>query len=279
MADKIALVNMKGGVGKSTLAANLAWEMATGPWYRRVLAVDLDPQFNCSQYLMGAAQMETIIGDGSPTVWDIFEQFTQTPGRSRQTLDPAKAVYPIYGPDRQGGSISLIPSRLELSQTLKNPAQKEGLLSAAIGKLEDQYDLIVLDCAPTDSVLTTAAYLTADAILVPVRPEFLSTIGLPLMEKSLAEFSNQHDQAPDILGLVFNAMSNYTPGELDSEHQVREVARDKGWRVFDAQVRYSRSFPSSARQGEPIFWTRYARSKTKQNFHEFAREFAQCLAM
>ena len=44
MAIKIALVNMKGGVGKSTLAANLAWEMATTPWDKRVLVVDLDPQ-------------------------------------------------------------------------------------------------------------------------------------------------------------------------------------------------------------------------------------------
>ena len=276
MAIKIALVNMKGGVGKSTLAANLAWEMATTPWDKRVLVVDLDPQFNCSQYLMGAEQMQTIIDKELPTAWDVFEQFTQAPGRSTRTLDPADAVHPIYN---DAGSISLIPSRLELSQTLKNPAQKEGLLKAAIGKIEDQYDLIVLDCAPTDSILTTAAYLTADYILVPIRPEFLSTIGLPLLEKSLEEFSNQHDQAPDILGLVFNAMSNYTPGELDSEHQVRAVARDKGWPVFDAQVSYSKSFPSSARQGEPIFWTKYARSKTKRNFHKFAKEFARCLGM
>ena len=277
MADKIALINMKGGVGKSTLAANLAWEMATGPWFKRVLVVDLDPQFNCSQYLMGASKMEAIIDDESPTVWDIFEQHTQAPGRSKRTLDPADAVQHIYRPPNQQGSVSLIPSRLELSQTLKNPAMKEGLLKAAIAKLEDQYDLIVLDCAPTDSVLTTAAYLTADAILVPVRPEFLSTIGLPLLETSLHEFSSQHDRAPDVLGLVFNAMSEYVPGELQSEHQVRAVARAKGWRVFNAQVRYSKSFPSSARQGSPIFWTTYAHDKTKQNFHEFAREFATCL--
>ena len=46
MAQKIALINMKGGVGKSTLAVNLAWEMATEPWHKSVLVVDLDPQFN-----------------------------------------------------------------------------------------------------------------------------------------------------------------------------------------------------------------------------------------
>ena len=51
MAYKVALINMKGGVGKSTLAVNLAWAMATAPWQKRVLVVDLDPQFNSSQYL------------------------------------------------------------------------------------------------------------------------------------------------------------------------------------------------------------------------------------
>ena len=66
MAHKVALINMKGGVGKSTLAVNLAWEMATAPWHKSVLVIDLDPQFNCSQYLIGARQIEGIISDGHP---------------------------------------------------------------------------------------------------------------------------------------------------------------------------------------------------------------------
>lgn len=47
MARKVALINMKGGVGKSTLAVQLAWEIATAPWNKNVLVIDLDPQFNC----------------------------------------------------------------------------------------------------------------------------------------------------------------------------------------------------------------------------------------
>ena len=81
MARKVALINMKGGVGKSTLTANLAWEIATEPWDKKVLVIDLDPQFNCSQYLIGAGRMEDIISNGRPTVWDVFEQLTAVPGR------------------------------------------------------------------------------------------------------------------------------------------------------------------------------------------------------
>ena len=275
MAQKIALINMKGGVGKSTLAANLAWEMATGPWHQRVLVIDIDPQFNCSQYLMGARRMEAIISSGQPTVWDIFEQLTAVPGRPRSELEPSEAVFNVFSSRYSGGSIDLMPSRLELSQTLRNPTGKEQLLNLAVGQIEDDYDLVVIDCAPTESILTTAAYLVADYILVPVRPEFLSTIGLPLLEQSLNEFEVRYPgKSPTVLGLVFNAISDYSPEELTSRNEVRSVARQSSWPVFDEQVVYSRSYPKSAREGRPIFGTSYARTTTKRNFHNFAREFA-----
>ena len=120
MAHKVALINMKGGVGKSTLAANLAWEMATYPWHKSVLVIDLDPQFNCSQYLMGAHRIEEIISEGHPTIWDIMEQYTAVPGRPSSSLDASNAVVNIYNPRNQG-SIHLLPSRIELSLTLRNP--------------------------------------------------------------------------------------------------------------------------------------------------------------
>ena len=59
MAVKTSLINMKGGVGKSTLTVNLAWHFAAQlKWSKRVLVVDLDPQFNTSQYLLGVSEYE-----------------------------------------------------------------------------------------------------------------------------------------------------------------------------------------------------------------------------
>ena len=275
MAHKVALINMKGGVGKSTLAVNLAWEMATNPWNKNVLVVDLDPQFNCSQYLVGVRGIEQIVANDHPTVWDILEQHTSVPGRPSLTLDPASAVVHVFNA-RNTGSIDLIPSRLELSQSLRNPNGKEHLLKDSITQLEDVYDVVLIDCAPTESVLTESAYLVADYILIPVRPEFLSTIGLPLLEQSLDEFGLLHPgESPEILGVVFNAISEYSPEEVTSRSSVRQIAIKNGWPIFEQQVAYSRSFPKSAREGEPIFWTSYARTTVKANFHSFAREFAQ----
>jgi chromosome partitioning protein len=68
-----------------------------------------------------------------------------------------------------GKVIDLIPSQLELSLTLKNPSQKEHLLANFIDSIESKYDLILIDCAPTESVLTTAAYLSVNNILIPVK--------------------------------------------------------------------------------------------------------------
>ena len=270
---------MKGGVGKSTLAANLAWEMATRPWHKSVLVIDIDPQFNCSQYLMGVQRVEETIAAGHPTVWDIMEQYTAVPGRPSKPIDVSTAVVNIYAV-RNRGSIDLIPSRIELSLTLRNPSGKEQLLKQAVEQLEDSYDLVIIDCAPTESVLTRSAYLAADYVLIPVRPEFLSTIGLPLLEESLNGFRAQYPtESPEVLGLVFNAISGYSPEELTSRNEVQQVARTTGWPIFDEQITYSRSFPKSAREGEPIFWTSYARTKTKQNFHSFAREFADRLGI
>ena len=266
---------MKGGVGKSTLAANIAWALATSPWRKRVLVVDLDPQFNCSQYLLGVAQVSLALNQNVPTVWDIFEQYTTVPGRSNvQQFDPRDAVMQVYR-SRVNGSIDLIPSRLELSQTLKNPTGKEQLLGQAISLIEHEYDLIVIDCAPTDSILTTAAYFAVDNLLVPVRPEFLSTVGLPLLEQSLIDFAHRYSgQAPSVLGVVFNAMSNYSPEEVTSRREVVDVANKNNWYVFERGIRYSKSFPRGAREGRPLFSTSYARTTVKQNFNLFASELA-----
>ena len=275
MAYKVALINMKGGVGKSTLAANLAWEMALAPRSKKVLVIDMDPQFNCSQYLMGLQRMETHLSNNRPTVWDVFEQLTAVPGRPSTPLNPAEAVVNVHRRQR-GGSIDLMPSRLELSQTLRNPTGKEQLLKQSVDQLEGDYDIVIIDCPPTDSILTVAAYLVADYILVPVRPEFLSTIGLPLLEQSLNEFETRYPgDRPEVLGLVFNAISGYSPEEARSKNAVRLIAGQSNWPIFDAEVVYSRSFPTSARKGSPIFNTSYARTKTKQNFHSFATEFAR----
>jgi chromosome partitioning protein len=166
VATTVALINMKGGVGKSTLAVNLGWQL-TGivGQDHNVLVVDLDPQFNASQYLLGSQDYrKKIVDPKRATIWDVFEQQTRTPGAGvPKRLVPTDAIITVQKwPENR---LDLLPSTLELAWSLKQPAQKEQLLAKFLEKVKDDYDLILIDCAPTESVLTTAAYLASDYVL------------------------------------------------------------------------------------------------------------------
>lgn len=189
MSRVISIINMKGGVGKSTLTVNIAHYLcAAAKRATKILVVDLDPQFNASQYLLGVSRYENIVlKDERPTVWDIFEQAARTPGLKASGRDLTTSIISVRK-WTNGGKLDLIASQLELSYTLKNPSQKEHLLAGFLDHTAGDYDLVLIDCAPTESVLTTAAYLASQTILIPVKPEFLSTIGLPLIKQSLDEF-------------------------------------------------------------------------------------------
>lgn len=267
---------MKGGVGKSTLTVNLAWHLAGYlSWSKKVLVVDLDPQFNASQYLVGVTKYQNIISNSKPTVWDVFEQHTRTPTGKRGIVEPDEAIRNIVT-FTSGSKIDLLPSRLELSLSLKSPSQKENLLPKFLNKIKENYDVILIDCAPTESVLTTAAYLSSDYILVPVKPEYLSTIGLPLLVNSLEDFKEEHEESSlELLGIVYNGSTDYSPEEDKSKREVGNLATKNNWYVFNSEIPYSRSYPKGAREGKPIFRTSYARTKTAAKFKKFADEFAK----
>jgi chromosome partitioning protein len=168
-----------------------------------------------------------------------------------------------------------------LALSLRTPyQQKEEELGRAIGSLRADYDLILIGCAPTESILTTAAYLATDFLLIPVKPEFLSTIGLPLLQQSMRQFESDYPGHPlQVAGIVFNATTEYSPEEYLAKSDVRDIATRNGWHVFDAEVAYSRSYPKSARVGRAIFHTPHSRKLQHRRFFAFASEFARRIAL
>src|ERR1043166_4114313 len=138
MATKVSIINMKGGVGKSTLCAQLAWHFsAKWGWDKRVLVVDLDPQFNVSQYVLGVQRYQKeVISADRPTIWDVFEQATRAPGLKSSGRSLSDAVLRVVSYD-DGALLDIIPSQLELSYTLKNPNQKDHLLSQFLESVEE----------------------------------------------------------------------------------------------------------------------------------------------
>lgn len=267
MSIVVSLINMKGGVGKTTLTVNLAFEAARRG--KKTLVVDLDPQSNASQYLMGPSGYKSFIDGQELSVKEIFEQFS--------TLNPNQTN--IAGRDlikQRKANLFYIPSTLELSWTLKNPSQKENLLNRFLKREASDFDIILIDCPPTESMFSTAAYLASEYVLIPVVAEYLSTVGLPLMARSLDAFHRQYEtDHPEVAGIVFNAIDdqNNNPESRKAASDAIDLAAGEGWYIFDCEIGYSRSYPRGPRAGTPIAYTDYARWDVKQEFSAFANEF------
>jgi chromosome partitioning protein len=176
MTVSVSLINMKGGVGKTTLAMQLAH--AASRRDLRTLAVDLDPQSNLSQALLTPDKYVKLLRSKRPTIVQLFESYLPPSGEDGSPRKFEISDLIVKGVGYWSDSkLDLIPSRLELSHTLKNPTGKERRLAKALAKVAKNYDLILIDCAPTESILTEAAYHASRYALVPVKPEFLATIG------------------------------------------------------------------------------------------------------
>lgn len=276
MALCVSLINMKGGVGKTTIATQLAW-YAVRQLDKKVLVIDLDPQSNASQSLMSPQTYVDYLNADGLTVVDLFEQFTPTGTAtgSPKTLKVNDVIHKRVEYD-DGSLLHIVPSRLELSWTLRNPTGKETLLPRFVAKIEDRYDLIVIDCSPTDSILTDAAYHSSRYVLVPIRAEFLASIGFPLLNRSIKAFQDRHDNhVIEVCGLVFN---DYARGDVKLEHRVakkdvREKSAAHGWYVFKNDIPHSDSYFRAVREGMPIEITKGTRDKVRGEFAKFADEF------
>lgn len=279
MTVAVSLINMKGGVGKTTLASQLAH--AADADGLRVLAVDLDPQSNLSHSIMGAHEYVRHVGDNRPTVVQIFEDYVPATGTggTPRPINLNDIILRRAGYGRES-KLDLIPSRLELSRTLKNPTGKERRLAKGCARMSSQYDLIIIDCAPTESILTDAAYFASRYVVVPVKPEYMATIGLPLLARSVRDFKFENeDHDLDIAGLVVNEQSEYADNEEKqrSIQEIREAAGEHGWRMFGYRIPYSRSYPEAARRALPLSRTPNARWNRIGGFDELKNEIFEAL--
>lgn len=281
MAISVSFINMKGGVGKTTLAAQVAHAADKADF--KTLVVDLDPQSNLSQSLLTPEIYVKYLKEKRPTVVQIFDRYMPPSGDTTapSLIDIHDIIIKKAG-YWHDSTLDLIPSRLELSRSLKNPTGKERRLAKALAKVSDEYDLIIIDCAPTESILTEAAYFSSRYVLVPVKPEFMATIGLPLLARSVEEFKMENDDHElDICGIVFNHSSSYSEGP-EGKQSIKDVkmeAKRRGWHLFDTHVHYSASYPKSAREATPIGNTSYVRLEVTNEFKNFSSEFFDAIGL
>ena len=231
----VSVINLKGGVGKSTIAALLGrYASLRG---LKVLAVDLDPQANLSQAFMPHSYRQ-FLEQKKPSIVEIFRGYRSpsSEGDSPRPLDVNEAV--VTDTRLGGPNLQLVPSRFDFSDHLIRSLKPD---TRALARLLSTHfadrDLVMIDCAPTESIFTQAAYEASRYILVPVRPEYFATIGFPLLQQSLTRYrSENRGQAIDVIGVVINNAfydggNDGGPEKSKSLKDIRKEAKNNGWRV------------------------------------------------
>jgi chromosome partitioning protein len=261
MGKTISLLNMKGGVGKTTLAVNIAWYMHEKEGHN-VLLIDLDPQFNSTQYLM---QYNDFIAHSRDkgTMADILidEASLSLKPKKKNKNGIKQSIYCV----NNGGKchFDFVPSELRLAFVVKNPAQMDFALEKALMPIRDEYDFIFIDCAPTDSVLTTMALNASDYVLVPVRPERFAILGFANFLASIGDFKQKCPDPHNVreLGMIFSQVTNNSPVEDDCISEVSALALKQNSYVFKSRLKYSPTYPRAVRDQTPIYRTKYARNR------------------
>lgn len=254
MAHIVSFINMKGGVGKTTLTVNIGYALAH-QHKKKVLIVDCDPQFNTSTYLMRGKEYLKHISN-KHTILNIFVPdwpgaISTLDGREIEKHPPTLDSCRFRVFRKASGHLDLIPSRLDLIEIDMLKRQAENRLKIFLDKITDAYDFILIDCPPTISIYTQAAVIASKKYIVPLKPDPLSTIGLPLLEKWLGEFTELAGLRIEPIGIVFCIVRSPLPNRM---RQVMESLRnDRGDEVFDNYLTQSIRIAESVEANKPIF--------------------------
>src|SRR6266516_190655 len=228
----IAVVNQKGGCGKTITSINLSAFLAREQ--RRVLLVDMDPQGHATLGLL------TDAAQPSRTMYEVF-----LPDAGR----PPTGLGDVIRPVRE--NLDVAPSDILLSaipETLAGRVGREDILTEAMASVEGRYDYVIVDCPPNVGLLTFNTLKACSEAIVPMDPSFFSLHGLGKLLETIEVLAKETDHHIAVRALVtlYSGRSAFAKAVLD------EIRRHLDGRHFETVIRYSVKLAEAASHGVPI---------------------------
>ncbi len=236
MARIIALANQKGGVAKTT--STLALGAALVNQGQRVLLVDLDPQASLT-----SAAGEQVDADVA-TVYALLHAYVTT-----GDVPPIEAALRSIVPE-----LDLVPASIELAVAeieLQNAPRREYILSEILSGSHEAYDLILIDCPPSLSLLTVNALTAADEVLIPVVPDYLAARGLGMLLDSIERMrKNKLNPRLSVAGVILTMVDSRTTHSRETMESIRAFLGDRI--PILGEVKRSTKTAEAAAAGVPI---------------------------
>lgn len=303
----VSVINYKGGVGKTTTTANLAAQLA---WEGlNVLLIDLDPQTSLTFSFVKPEDWEKSFA-ANKTIKSWFDSFSSGPETDLEDLifEPKRVKKKLSG--RQG-SIHLIASHLglinvdlELATELGGANMKQSkanflkvhkrLMDGLATIDANRFDIVLMDCPPNFNITTKNAILASDHILIPAKPDYLSTLGIDYLHRNLNTLVSEYNEyatlnigtptqpvSPKILGVVFTMVMFYGNQPIAAARPFITQTRRLGLPVFDQPLRENKTIYAEAPQdGIPVVLVNYG-NDTHDNvvseFKKFVADFRKQL--
>ena len=229
MGKIIAIANQKGGVGKTTTAVNLS--AALGVLEKKILLIDADPQANATSGL--GIEINTI----KYGTYQLLEHTVKISDTIIKTKSPNVDLIPSH--------IDLVASEIELV----DKEAREYMLKKTIEKIKNQYDFILIDCAPSLGLITLNALVAANAVIIPIQCEYFALEGLGKLLNTIKSIQKIHNKELDIEGLL---LTMYDTRLRLSNQVVEEVKKHFGKMVFKTIIQRNIRLSEAPSFGEDI---------------------------